>query len=273
MANKKDKRLKTSFHRTFPLQRAPLAEYVRAVLEAGRALSFEEVRKSTSLGTVKVDAMKRYARATGLADERDNLTSLGMAVLRNDPYLEKSTSIWLLHLGTLIDRSVAPAFWGKCWDSSLLGEILDRSIVSKWVEQCDQSAEIGAKTAEEAATVFLTTYSKVECLGELGVLTKDASGYHVSHLEGMPPLGAIAWFISQQWEAQFKGQASVDFELFKRKSRVSAAFKMSPARVDEAFRGLADEGYCELFLAAPPFQILHSWGSTDEVLERIYEWD
>lgn len=263
--------LKTSFHRTFPLQRAPLAEYVRTVAAEGRALTFEEIREKTSLGTVKAESMRRYARATGLTDETDYLSELGQKIVLEDPFLSTSFTAWILHLGMIKANTIAPKFWREAWKSIRLGDEVDRSSISDLISNLDHREQINSKTAAEAGSVFLTSYSKEECLGGLGILEKQSKGYRVEQIRIPPPLGVFSWFVAEQWDAIFPNQVSVELNHFKECSGLSTAFKISPGEVDSLLTQMADNNLCELYLSAPPYQIVRTWNSLSDTLPKIYD--
>jgi hypothetical protein len=263
--------LKTSFHRTFPLQRAPLAEYIRALAEVGRSLSFEEIREKTSLGTVKVESIRRYARASGLTNAKDQLTELGEQVVQNDSYLSTVASIWILHLGMIKANTLAPIFWNEAWKSLNLGDKTDRAKIAELILTLNDSDQVNMKTAEEAGSVFLTTYSKDDCLGSLGVIEKISKGYIVEQVKISPPLGVFAWFIAEQWDALFPNQVSVELNYFKECSGLSKAFKISPREVDLILDQMADNNLCDLYLSAPPYQIVRKWQSHLDILEKVYD--
>ena len=79
-------RLGLTFHRTFSLVRPAISQIIRLAASAAQGnheesiLTKEKIRAETNLGTIYAEAMPRYARGTGLLDERNRLTSFGRSV-------------------------------------------------------------------------------------------------------------------------------------------------------------------------------------------------
>src|SRR5579863_1734718 len=167
------KSLGPTFHRSFPLQTAVLAQYLGAVAKAGRPLSPAEIRGTTGLGTMKVPSAAGYGRGTGLLQDSGALSLLGATVLSADPNLNELSTKWLLHAGLSRLEPVAPDYWPILWSLLRFGSIIDRSDVDATVLGCYAPGYLSPDSGRVSATAFISTYVQTECLGDLRLLSKE----------------------------------------------------------------------------------------------------
>lgn len=85
------------FSKTFGLEREILSRALRDFEETPK-LSRSELMSRLGVGSQKAEAMVLWLGKLGLRDNRERqLTPLGRLLLMHDPYLEDTTTLWLLH--------------------------------------------------------------------------------------------------------------------------------------------------------------------------------
>lgn len=97
-----DYRPQFSGHETFPIRYGWLQKVVGALEEQKDKNVFDPDEAMVSFGVGKnmVTSMRHWAKAVEVIDEKERLTEFGKKLLGRkgwDPYLERTTSLWLLH--------------------------------------------------------------------------------------------------------------------------------------------------------------------------------
>lgn len=273
-----EKRLGPSFHRTFPFNRsavsALLSLAVRYEDEPGIRITKDVIKKETLLGVQYVEAMPRYAQASGLLNSENRLTPLGRRVAAHDVSLERRETLWMIHYHLARGDGLAPRFWGYLFEEvGQPGDSLERSKIASLIREVSQSQQtvlISDETAADAATVFLKTYSSGESLGGLAILQDDGGGSY-SVLETESPTSIVfALVVADYWAKNLRETTSAFIDEFNKAGGPAQVLLMGRGQVNHAMRELSGMGIATVQLTQPPYQFSPLWKTQDELLDRIY---
>jgi hypothetical protein len=272
------KRLGPSFHRTFAFNRSAVSALLslaeRYETQPGTKITKDVIRKETLLGIQYVEAMPRYAQAGGLLDSNNRLTPLGLRVAKHDGSLERRETLWLIHYHLSRRDGLAPRFWGYLFEDIIKpGDSIERDRIStliRAISQSQQAVSISDKTAADAATVFLKTYSSGQGLGGLSILQDDGGGcYLVLEAESPPPL-VFGLAVADYWSKSLRETTSVWIDEFNNIGGPAQVLLMGRGQVNHAMRELSRIGLATAQLNQPPYQFSPLWRNQDELLDRIY---
>jgi hypothetical protein len=273
-----EKRFGPSFHRTFAFNRAAVSALLvlagRVEREPGRKITKELIRSETLLGIQYVEAMPRYAQAGGLVDLNNRLTALGRHIGAQDISLERQETLWTIHYNFCKEGGTAPRFWGYLFEEEMHpGDELERDRIAQIIRSVteeQQAIKVSEKTAADAATVFLKTYSSNESLGGLSLLQELGSGrYLVLEHEAPPPL-VFALVVADYWSLNLSNTSSVWIDEFNKTGGPAQTLLMGQGQINHAMRELSRMGIATVQLTQPPYQFSPLWKNQDELLDRIY---
>lgn len=273
----KQKRLGFSFHRTFPLVRPAVTQVLELAEEVEserQALDNKTIREKSSLGTIYVESMPRYATGAGLLDFDRRLTRFGQYALSHDRLLEHQGTQWLMHYYLSAPQGPGPAFWHNLVSNffyvghEFSKTQLERQIAT-FVEQTE-SRTLVERTVRSAATIFLGTYLKSDGLGRLGLLsTLDDERYQVMEPVPPPPW-AVAYALLDYWAAHFQNQLTVSLDTLTASGGFTALFVMGQQGFNEVLRVLQAERYVEVYRTAPPYQVVLLRRDPEPLLQKLY---
>ena len=273
-------RLGPSFHRTFSLSRPALADIVRLVKEhqteeeSGRVLDFGFIAANTSLGPVYIASMRRYALGTGLVDEQERLTDLGNAVAERDSHLQAAATCWMLHYGLSCPHGAGPAFWGDVLAQFFRpGDELGPGQIGEFIfEEVKESAadNVSKKTASQAATVLLGTYSKSDALGPLGMLEQLEPGRYLVKEPQLPSLGTFAYILADYWSANWGDVPGVNISRVAEAGGPGSILMLGAGTLNKYLGDLQAAGFAVVQRRTPPFQLNRNWAGPSQFLERLY---
>jgi hypothetical protein len=279
-------RLSTTFHRTFTLVRPAVASVLEVIGDMGpdgaeNSLS-DLLEARTSLGTIYIEAMPRYAYGAGLVDglstKRKDLTKFGELVRSRDPYLNDLATQWLMHYHLSAPHGPGPTFWNHLVSNYLrVGDELEKGEVAKEIAQHLERVTGKSQTAksfQSSATVFLGTYAKQDGLGSLGLMEAAngaASGlYEVSEPDPPPPW-PLAYALAEYWQGRWGGQKTVNLAELSEPGSFASIFLIGSAQLERLLEELRREGVLDLYRNVPPYQVARLWSDKDELLERLYD--
>ncbi|MEI8044761.1 MAG: DUF4007 family protein, partial [Verrucomicrobiota bacterium] len=271
------RRIGLAFHEGFPFVRSAVAEVIS--LSGRKAndirLNFDLLRKETNLGRNYAKAMPRYCQCAGLLDHKNELTTLGRRLYECDRHLERPETLWLCHYNLAAPEGPGPQFWHVFVGQRLLvGDILKTMNLGEVLKRyCEESGNpIVERTAVTAASVFLGTYSRPDCLGGLGILEaqQDAGTYLVKEIESPPPL-VFALAVANYWKRNLNDQRSVWIDEFNKAGGPAQVLLMGRGQVNHAMRELSSMGLATVQLNQAPYQFSPLWRDSDELLYRIYD--
>jgi hypothetical protein len=276
-----EKRLGPSFHRTFAFNRSAVSALLslarRYQGEAGLRITKDVIKAETILGSQYIEAMPRYAQACGLLDSDNRLTPLGRRVATHDISLERQETLWLIHYHLSRRNGFAPRFWGYLFEQAVQpSDCIERDRISPIIREVslrEQGVRISDKTATDAATVFLKTYSSDESLGRLLLLQDSGGGrYSVLEPESAPSI-VFAFAVADYWATHLQETTSAWIDEFNKIGGPAQMLFMGRGQVAHAMRELSRMGIATTQLNQPPYQFSPLWRSQEELLDRIYTAD
>ena len=237
-------------------------------------MDFNRIEQNTALGPVYISSMRRYAFGAGLVDEQERLTSLGSAVFAADPSLQGIVTCWLLHYRLSCQHGMGPLFWGVVATTLLRpGDVLRRDDVAAAIRGAARDAgeeEIHDRTANQAATVFLGTYSKSDALGPLGILEVTEDGQYRVAAPTAPPLWVFAHVVADYWKANWGDVPGVNIARVTQAGGPGCLLMMGAGTIYQYLGELQAADLATVQRRTPPFQVNRNWPNTETFLERLY---
>lgn len=271
-------RMFTMFHETFALSRPAIAQVLRVVRECRgnkRASIRTLLREHTDLGANYCKAMPRYTYACGLTNyECTQLTPLGEYVLQNDPTLTHTETQWLLHYHLSAPEGPGPLFWHRLVSEFLQQrESFTTQAVAEFISATIESAEgksLQPRSARSTATIFLGSYAKAQGLNALRLLQRDkgTDSWHLCVPE--PPSWAVVGYaLMQHWNAFYPEQKTIPLDSLL-EGGFASVFWMGERALLSALNPLRNAGYIDLYLTAPPYQVVRLREDSNSLLEVVY---
>ena len=272
-----------TFHRSFSLVRPAITSILELAVEhavasdTDKALTLDEIRQKTNLGTVYVEAMPRYAKATGLLGDSLRPTDFGALAHEWDPLLERSGTQWLMHYHISSLYGTGPAFWHYLVaDRFRSGNEFTRDDISQQLSSFvaqTEDRDLTSRDADATATIFLGTYTKSDALGPLEILDEARDGYYRVLEPEAPPIWAMAYALLDFWGARFPQQITVNLNDLSGANGLTSLFLVGAGRLNAVLRAMQEEGYVEVYRVAPPYQVLLLKKDRQALLERLYSHD
>ena len=269
-------RLPVSFHKTFPLNRAAIAQVLRLSSEVdgtGARLTPSFVHERTTLGTQHAVAMPNYAVGAGLLDDRLRFTALGRVVYEHDPFLSSNVALWLLHYGLSAVSGPGPKYWHELVirHFSRLDAVLVSAEIRNEVAALAQEAggkPISERTAKATSSAFLSSYANTEGLGGLGVLREEGSGkYRVNE---SPEIGVtvFAYALADHWSANWSDTTGI--HIARIHDEIGPLLLIGSTRINALLSQMQTDGLIEVQLRQPPYQANKLWRDKAALTERLY---
>lgn len=272
-------RMFTMFHETFALARPALAQVLRVVREHpprnGQSIR-TLLRKHTDLGTNYCKAMPRYAYACGLVDYNcTHLTSFGDFVLRCDPTMARTETQWLMHYHLSAPEGPGPLFWYRLVTGFLQQrEGFTTQEVADAIRDLVETAEhkvLQSRSARSTATIFLGSYAKPQGLSALGLLQRNEdSDFWRLCLPEPPSWSVVGYALMRHWDALYPEQKTIPLDNLTDRERFASVFWMGERALLNALEPLRNAGYIDLYLTAPPYQVVRLREDTEQLLEVAY---
>lgn len=242
--------------------------------EEAKTLDNKTIREETSLGSIYVESMPRYAIGTGLLSFDRQLTPFGRYALAHDPMLEQPGTQWLMHYYLSAPHGPGPAFWHDLVASEFyVGREFGADQIARriagFVEQTEGRTLV-ERTVRSTATIFLGTYTKPDGLGKLGIVTAlDSQRYLVTEPVS-PPAWAVAYALLDYWLAHYEGRLTVSLDSLTEPGGFMSLFLMGQQAFGEVLRALQAERYVEVYRTAPPYQVVLLRRDTEPLLQKLY---
>lgn len=269
-----------TFHRTFPLNLPAIAQVLKlSVLRDGR-VSGSDLRECTTLGTIYIEAMPRYARGSGLL-EMDSFrpTVLGRLVYERDPDLRDETTFWVMHYHLSAPQGPGPAYWSRFvtrdlpFAESVAVEDLDRDL-RQFLAGQPGAGSLADRTVKSSITVFVGSYTKADALGHLGFLSTEGKGENQRVIVSEPtepPVGVVAYALADYWDANYADRVTMDLNVLLREEGFARVLWTDARHLEAALDALRVRGVIDILRAAPPFQVTRLWPNPAALLDRLYE--
>ncbi|MEZ0483188.1 DUF4007 family protein [Fibrella aquatica] len=208
----REEKVAVSYHRGFGLVRSAVAGVLRALSDGKRR---RQVEDALTLGPDQFTAAFGYCERCGLiANEKP--TAFGLAVLEHDATLSRVATQWAMHYFIASPSLNSPNYWAALVASSLgLARQIGQAEIAGSIIGFTKEAsnwEPSERTVKSGATAFISTYSKEEGLGALGIL-EDAgrNQYTVRQPRAVAPL-VYACLLADYWERQWNDRPEVQLE-------------------------------------------------------------
>lgn len=270
-----------TFHRSFTLVRPAIGQILGLALsqqehgDGDTGLTKKIIRENTSLGTIYVEAMPRYAWAAGLLSQDLKLTDLGLFAARYDPTLMNTGTQWLLHFNLSSPFGSGPTFWGEVvltrfrTGNQFPKSEIDADILEHYTR--DNPGSVSPDSAQQTGTAFLGTYTKADALGQLHILQKsNETGVYRVLQPTVVPSWAFAYALMCYWNTKYEGRLSVNLNELTQPDGLASMFLMDDNSLDNTLNELQRAGIVDVFRADKPHQLLLLSHDREMVLRKLY---
>jgi hypothetical protein len=267
---KNSNKLGTAFHETFKLNRSGLSQVLAVAGESnaqGAKNNAQAVKDSTSLGNNQVKSSRRYAKGTGLLDEKGLPTIFGQLCLDNDPALLRKESQWLLHYNLSAPCKNGPLYWNHLFCDVLnpgqtcTAELLV-NLVESFLTQNGQDA-LAANTYKTAVAVLTGTYLDKEALGGLHLIESSTPAQFQVLDPALPAPTTFACMLADFWENMWPDRA--DILLSELTESPLVKLLLAEGRLGALLREVEKLGLIRVQRRVPPYQVFRLWDSAESV--------
>ena len=180
-------KIKTSFsgHDKFECKIDWISKGLLAYKEDNKIFLQSNIEKSIEklgLGINMIKSLNHWMKVLGLIDN-NTLSQLGEIVLKNDPYLENSDTLWLLHWNLVKDRektTLTNLFFNKYYPHKFNKEdIVNR--IALWLDE--NNIKLSPTTLNSDMDVFIRMYRSndgddisMSLFADLNIITKLSNG-------------------------------------------------------------------------------------------------
>lgn len=262
-------RIGLSTFRSFALNRGAIQQVLEAVSEGHRDRN--ALRSRTTLGTVYVEAMPRFAKMCGLLGESNILTALGEVICKKNCGLDLPATQWLMHYHSLCPGSDAPPFWKALYFFALqTGRFSRQELRTHLCSMAGLAPEGENRAIEHALLAFLGTYTKPEGLGSLRILLKEGDNYRVGH-PAPPSSSVVGYAIAHYWEQCWPESTTVNLARLSEEGGPAKILMLTQQSLEDALTELARRGVLQVERKVPPYQVVRQWRSSEDLLSQIYD--
>lgn len=266
-----------TFHRTFSLVRSAVSQVVRIAQQADndglKKLHNKKISELTSLGTIYIEAMPRYAKGIGLLNDKNLLTFLGKYVAQKDLHLDQNNTQWLMHYHLSAPQGPGPIFWNQVVSKFFYpGNVFSNEDVVEFIGNFIWQTEnkvLSKRAVQSTATVLLGTYTKPEGLGRLRILETTDSGRFRVQTPALPTAWAVVYALLDFWDAHYPRRISVSLDTLK-DSNFIKLFLMTKSDLDDVLQSMQEIRYVEIHRVAPPYQVVLLRQDREPILDRLY---
>lgn len=272
------RRLGTTFHRTFALNRPAVVQVLDIVYNSDSEVQSDEferkvLRELTNLGSIYVEAMPRYGVGCGLLGWGNFPTVLGELARQHDPLLENSSTQWLMHYHLSAPQGPGPIFWHELVTTRFRSgdefTLEDLSVSIAEIYQRCESEPLAERSARATSTIFVGTYTKPDGLGNLGLLEKlDESRYRVRDDFEPIPTWAVAYAVLDFWKANHGGR--IDVLLNDLTQQLGAVLLIGAGKLANVLYKMQAEGIVIVDQSLPPYKVRLLRPEIEPVLKRLY---
>ncbi len=275
-------RLGLTFHRTFSLMRSAVSQIIRAAeeveLKGGNKLDQKSIKELSSLGSIYMQAMPRYARGAGLLNSKNFLTVFGKYVLKYDPLLDQVGTQWLMHYHLSAPRGPGALFWNEVTSkrffpgSTFSAEDVSNDISELMVSKSEKKVYPNPNGVRSTTTIFLGTYTKIECLGKMHILKDLQNGRYRVQEPVQIPVWAFGYALLGYWNAYYPGRISVGLDTLQG-SNFAKILMIGKDELDNMLQVLQEAHYVEVHRTSTPHQIYLLRPNGEPLLGKLYGAD
>ncbi|QJX47820.1 DUF4007 family protein [Hymenobacter taeanensis] len=257
----KEEKVAISYHRGFGLNRIALSSVLRFFAEGK---SRKQMEQELTLGPDQLTAAISYCERSGLVI-REKITAFGEAVLEHDTSLSKQATQWAMHYFLASPSVASPNYWASLalnhlsftrqfGQSDLANAILGfAKDASNW--------EPSERTVKAGATAFISTYSKEEGLGAIGILEDAGRSQYTVRQPRALSIGVFACLLADYWDRHWPDRDDVLLEDITR-GELAQVLLLSENKVNDLLGALAapDMALIKRQRKHLPYQIIRQAG-------------
>lgn len=269
-------RLGPTFHRGFALNIPSIINILALSKDLGTHLTPKVLRERTTLGTIYIEAMPRYARGGGLLQSSNlGLTPLGEFVVEHNPDLSNLDTLWLMHYHLSAPLGPGAAYWHYLVGHHLVpGSKINTSTLRDNAQAIIKADDPDGKGlvdrhAQTIITVFTGTYTKEDALGPLGILTETSDGFVVQEPDP-PSTWVVGYALAHYWQQKWPHLGQVNLEELYEPGGFASLLFLSNYALNRSLRELQRHQRLELWQVAPPYQLVKLWNSPNDFLPHLY---
>ena len=264
------KRIGINFHEGLQLSRERLSSVLQ-VLRDHPGASREDIRSGARLGANMAIAIPNLGIGCGLIEEAGHgkrLTMLGETVVGNDPFLEQSDSVWLMHFCMVDPSGRGPSYWSRViLDALIVGDPRTATELADVVSE--QESVVRAKI-QSAVTKLTDGYTKPDLFGNLGLLMRTEHAFVGTAPNTAPSVAVAAYAVAKRWSDLHPDQLTTGLDPFLSASRLQDIFRLSRPDIEFLLEKVRQLGIIDLYTSAPPFQIVRRFEEVSEVISTLY---
>jgi len=261
--------LSIGFSETFPLQKDLLSSAVRMYATSPRAAD-SDVAHSLGINLRKLKGVKGWLRALGWRDNRrKTLSDVGALVSEQDPYLERTGTLCLMHY-CLTTVGVADVWFHIVngflpWHRECTAEELYSS-----VEAIGLSAR-SPKHCRNDTRNFLNAHVSGNALADIGLLRPTLSGYRVQSGSVLPEL-VLGYAIYDQREKGIATSTIAIDAVLAEPNSVGRVFLLDRNQLVSQLNQLELRGLVRIHRIADLESIAYTFeGNSVDILRMYYE--
>ena len=271
-----------TFHQTFPLDCENISRLL-SLINADPSVSNENIAEATGIGIGKdktkgkVQPTIDYAIYCGLitsfweqGGRRLQITGVGKVLMKNDPWLKKPTSLWVMHFFLSRDGSDAEA-WSFFAQEFLprYGEFTRRTLEM----ELDQKFGDRAKIKSINLGVLLNCYLDAGAFEAIRLIRRKSGGFYVRTRPYIPNPFTVAYILAQTWEIRRPQRLMVSHDTLLEPGDLASTMSLTESDLQSWLDALTALGIIAQLREAPPYQVKPQWNEPLELLQRSYDED
>lgn len=257
------------FSETFPLQRDLLAAAVRTYASSPRAKD-SDVAHRLGINLRKLNGVKGWLQALGWRDRRrKTLSAVGMLVSEQDPYLERTGTLSLMHY-CLVTVGVAEVWFHVVNDFLPWHREFTAEELYSFVERIGLAAR-SPKHCRSDIRNLLNAHGSRNALAEVGLLRDSAPGYRAQSASALPEL-VLGYAIYDQREKGIATSTIAIDSLVVEKNSVGRVFLLDRNQLLSQLNQLELRGLVRIHRIADLDNIAYTFeGNSVDILRMYYE--
>ncbi len=268
-------RISTSFHQSFSISLPAVSKVLQLSSELDTQDIFTGLKENTDLGNNYIKSMPRYAVGAGLLKDRSyKQTAFGKKIIEQDPHLSRQETLWLMHYHLSAPQGPGPLFWHFLVKNFLApGATLEPEVLNDTLNsflETNIGKRLAPRTVRTLITIFSGSYSKIDGLGQLGIVREQGGDFVVLEPES-PTTYAVGFALADYWESVWGKYDAINLEEIYREGGLATILFLNRFKMNKCLRDLQTDGLLELWQVAPPYQLVKHWSSKEDFLERLYD--
>jgi len=257
------------FSEKFPLRRDLLAAALRIYASSPRAAD-SDVAHDLGINLKKLKGVKGWLRALGWRDNRrKTLSAVGMLVSQQDPYLERTGTLCLMHY-CLATVGVAQVWFYIVNDFLPWHREFTAEELYSFVERTGLPAR-GPKRCRSDIRNFLNAHLSGNALAEVGLLRDSKPGYRAQSASALPEL-VLGYAIYHQREKGIATSTIAIDSLLAEQNSVGRVFLLDRIQLLNQLNQIELRGLVRISRIADLDNIAYTFeGNSVDILRMYYE--